>query len=554
MRGTQQSEGQFNIWHSGSNDSYDTMKWIAEQSWSNGLVSTTGASADGLNEFTEVIGQNHPWLRSQFIIFASSSGYEVAFPGGAARKSLIELWIGSTVPSQAPAKIQEVYDHEAPGPWWNVLNGTGNFQNVHFPSVMWAGWYDIFLVGNLIGTAATTGTSRRYNGYQYQAAPGHTGKSKLVVDPLGHCQAGAKYFPKNTILGRVLLPILLAYDMFKEDTTVPEDVKDVTFYVMGADPNEDAGNYWTTLDGFPAYTATPFYLGTNGNLTTTAPGHAGYSADSYLYNPANPVPSAGGNNLEIECGPRAQAAPGSRADVKSYVSAPLAEALWVTGPLNAVLHVSSNATDTDFTAKLVDVYPDGTGRLIQDGIVRMRWRDWQDSDVAKPMVPGKVYEVEVSLWNTSYVFGPGHRLRVDISSSNFPRFTVNPNNFCPLSNPACAPNATALNAVHHSALHPSRIVLPVVQPADLPAHGVLESSTTALKARLGASPAFAQYIASRAVREGHLEAPAPGLRGGVDADAAALQAFLALPDAQLAEVATKVMTQLTLDSTLARLL
>ena len=511
MRGTAQSEGEFTIWHDGSNDSYDTMKWIAEQPWSNGLVSTTGASADGLNEFTEIIGEYHPWLRSQFIIFASSSGYEVAFPGGAARKSLIELWIGSTVPNQAPAKIHEVYEHEAPGPWWEVLNGTGNFDNVHFPSVMWAGWYDIFLVGNLIG----------FNGYQYQAADGFKGLGKLVVDPLGHCQAGAEYFPKNTILGRTILPILEAYDMFKEDKTVPEDVKNVTFYVMGADPaveSDAPGSYWTTLDGFPAYTPTSFYLGAGGNLTTTPPATTSYSADSYIYNPANPVPSAGGNNLEIECGPRPQGPANPRPDVKSYVSAPLAEALWLTGPMNAILHVSSNATDTDFTAKLVDVYPDGTTtRLVQDGTIRMRWRNWQTSDVAQPMVPGKVYEAEASLWNTSYVFAPGHRLRVDISSSNYPRFTINPNNFCPLANPGCAPNVTALNAVHHSATYPSRIELPVVTEADLPPHGILDSTLTALKARIAASPSFEAYLAQEAVARGHMMlTSAPLLRGAPD--------------------------------------
>jgi len=517
------------------------MEWISQQSWSNGKVATTGASADGLNEFTEIIGQYHPWLSGQFIIFASSSGYDVAFPGGAARQSLISLWIGSTVPSQAPAKIHEVYENEAPGKWWDALNGTGNFHHVDFPSTLWAGWYDIFLVGNLLG----------FEGYQHKAKDGFTGMSRLVVDPLGHCQAGAEFFPKNTILGRVALPLLQAYDMFDGKSTIPESVKAVTFYVMGADPSDDLsalGNYWTTQDDFPAFTPTKMYLQAHNNLTGTLP-PAGYSADTYTYNPANPVPSNGGNNLKIECGPRNQAAPGYRQDVITFQSAPLTEALWLTGPINAVLYVSSNATDTDFTAKLVDVYPNGADmRLIQDGIVRMRWRDRTESNLAKPMSPGRVYEVELSLWNTSYVFSPGHRLRVDISSSNFPRFSVNPNNFCPMANEQCAPNVTARNTIYHSAEHPSHISLPVVQSSQLPEHGVLDSSLAALKKRMQVSPRFVEYIATRALRDGHLTMPHAPLRGS---PVQPVQALLALSDDKLHAVATRVLTELTLDSTLA---
>jgi len=183
------------------------------------------------------------------------------------------------------------------------------------------------------------------------------------------------------------------------------------------------------------------------------------------------MPSYGGNNLQIACGPLDQAELEKRYDSMSFTSDVLDTALWLTGPINAFLAVSSNCTDTDFTAKLTDVYPDGTSRLIQDGIVRMRWRDYTGPEL---MIPGQIYEVELSLWNTSYVFSAGHKLRVSISSSNYPRFSVNPNNGYPLINADNGPNVTAINTVYHSPSYLSYIQLPVVQPSQLPPFPILE--------------------------------------------------------------------------------
>jgi hypothetical protein len=241
--------------------------------------------------------------------------------------------------------------------------------------------------------------------------------------------------------------------------------------------------------------------------------------------------------------------------VLSFQSGALEEALWLTGPIEAVLYVASNATDTDFTAKLVDVYPDGQNlRLIEDGVVRMRWRDRTQSSIAKPVSPGRVYQVELSLWNTSYVFSPGHRLRIDISSSNYPRFSVNPNNFCPLTKENCAANVTARNSIFHSAEYPSHVLLPVVKPGDLPEHGVLDSALAALKKRFEVSPRFVNYVAERAVRDGHLKLPHKPLRGVGPANVSASSVLLALQDDEMHLVATKVLTELTLNSTLAAVL
>ena len=499
MQGTQGSNGLFDVWHSAGINGKTTIEWAVNQSFSNGTVFSMGASADGLASLAMAVAPGGPpaALGAQFIIFASSSGYEVAFPGGADRLSLIQLWMESTLPNQAPALIEEVLEHEAPGVWWNALNLTGHFDNVVWPSTFWAGWYDIFLVGNLLA----------FEGYQYQGGPGARGRSRIVVDPLGHCQSAHTYFPNHTIEGRVALPILLALDMML-GFPAAELAKPVTFYVMGPALPDARGQYWTSLDAWPRFTTTPLYLAPNFNLSWAAPtssaarlGSLHSTSASYLYNPASPVPSIGGNNLKIHCGPLDQRPTEAavRGDVLTFTSGELSADMYLTGPINAVLYVSSNATDTDFMVRLTDVYPDGTSRLVQDGARRMRWRIPNSPEPAW-MQPGQVYQADLSLWNTSYVFNQGHRIRVDISSSNYPRFGINRNNRCPQANTSCAANVTAYNTVLFSAQYPSRVELPVVQPAQLPPVDVLDLTArleqAVLPAAAQASPEVQQVLRS----------------------------------------------------------
>ena len=153
-----------------------------------------------------------------------------------------------------------------------------------------------------------------------------------------------------------------------------------------------------------------------------------------------------------------------RADVLAYTSAPLPEEMAITGPTHVVLFVSSDAPDTDFVAKLVDVFPNGTRLLLQDGVQRMRWREPRRGPQA--MAPGALYEIAVDLGSTSYVFAPGHRVGLDVSSSSFPQFDANPNTGAPLARPSRDPPfRIANNTVHMGPGAPSRVVLPVVPVA-----------------------------------------------------------------------------------------
>ena len=200
----------------------------------------------------------------------------------------------------------------------------------------------------------------------------------------------------------------------------------------------------------------------SGRLSTQPP--VDEPADRFVYDPGTPVPSLGGTDWgaahpDLLPGGRDQRKLEMRHDVLVYTSPPFEEGLEVTGPLELVLHVSSSARDTDFTAKLVDVHPDGTAYNVQEGILRARYR----AGFAKKtwMEAGEVYEIKIDLQATSNYFRPGHRIRLEVSSSNFPRFDRNlntgGNNFDETE------WVTATNSVHHSAVYPSHLVLPVIR-------------------------------------------------------------------------------------------
>jgi putative CocE/NonD family hydrolase len=198
----------------------------------------------------------------------------------------------------------------------------------------------------------------------------------------------------------------------------------------------------------------------DGTLSTSTPTRE--STDEYVYDPANPVPTVGGplccDSGHLAPGPRDQRAIEAREDVLVYSTPPMAQDVEVTGPVSVELYAKSSAVDTDFTAKLVDVGPDGFAQNMTEGIVRARYRDSQE----KPglMNPDQVYKFTIDLWATSNVFRKGHVLRLEISSSNFPRFDTNLNTGedARLAQRSIA----ATNTIYHDAQHPSAVILPFV--------------------------------------------------------------------------------------------
>jgi len=245
--------------------------------------------------------------------------------------------------------------------------------------------------------------------------------------------------------------------------------KPVKIFVMGK-------NEWRFEDDWPLKRAVEwrYLLGSNANANSAAgsgfllePGvmkrASGGPSDMYVYDPANPVPTVGGplccDPQHLPGGPRDQREVEKRADVLVYSTGPLQQDVEVTGPVTLDLFASTSAADTDFTGKLVDVAPDGTAINLTEGILRARYRESTEG-TPKPVTPGQIYEYKIDLWSTSNVFLKGHRIRLEVSSSNFPRFDRNLNTGKDAATSAEMVKAT--NTVYHDAQHPSAVVLPVV--------------------------------------------------------------------------------------------
>jgi putative CocE/NonD family hydrolase len=251
-----------------------------------------------------------------------------------------------------------------------------------------------------------------------------------------------------------------------EDNGMPGKMPRVRYYTMGS-------NKWQSSETWPPAGAKPMtlYLSSSGRANSifgdgalSAAAQGGNQADQFVYDPSNPVPSYGGNvcctGNAVTGGAFDQRKMEARADILIYSSEPLKEGIEVSGPIQATLYVSSDAKDTDFTAKLIDVYPDGTAYNLDETIQRARYREGYDKPVVW-MEKGKVYKLTLPELTTSNYFAAGHRIRIEISSSNFPRFDRNlntgGNNYDEKS------GVVARNAVHHSKEYPSQVVLSVVR-------------------------------------------------------------------------------------------
>jgi len=449
MRGRFSSEGIDTVFRNAHTDGPDTLAWIAQQSWSNGKIATFGGSALGINQYY-MAGANPPNLACQYISVATPNLYEHGvYQGGQFRKYLVEEWLRG---QESQFVLPELWSNENYSlDFWTNTSLEDNWESVNVPAIHLGGWYDCFEQGIIDG----------FMGYQYLGGLGALGKSKLIMGPWSHGlnrHVGELVYPENadyTAAGEMFGEMISQYCM-----DGPNDFDNrpaVSYYVMGDVDDIDApGNEWRTADDWPIpHTELECYFHGDGALSTSYPD--GHTPLSYLYDPTDPVPTLGGQNLGLPRGPYDQRTVEDREDVLVFTSDVLQEPFEATGPIKARLYVSSDCPDTDFTVKLTDVYPDGRSMLITDGIIRMRNRNGFDH--WEFMQPGEIYEVEVDVWSTSYIWNTGHRVRVDISSSNYPRFLNNPNTADPIYG-----NITfnvAQNVLYVDSEHPSCIILPV---------------------------------------------------------------------------------------------
>jgi putative CocE/NonD family hydrolase len=336
---------------------------------------------------------------------------------------------------------------------------------LNVPGLWFMSWYDVSVGPNLA----------LYNHVRANARPGVADAQWAVIAPVAHC--GYTRATENTVVGERSMGdarfdyqevVYSFFDRFVKGETGERLARlpKVTYFTMGS-------NAWQTSDAWPPRGAEPltFYLSSGGRANSlygdgalvTAP-PAADTPDRFTYDPMNPVTSYGGNvcctGTAITAGSFDQRRMEARADVLVYTSEPFKEGIEVTGPITPTLHVSSDARDTDFTVKVLDVYPDGRAFNLDESIQRMRYRNGYDQPLAW-MEPGRVYPVTLQPLNTSNYFAPGHRLRVEVSSSNFPRFDRNLNTGG--NNYDETTGIVAHNAVHHSTQYPSKIVVTVVR-------------------------------------------------------------------------------------------
>jgi putative CocE/NonD family hydrolase len=506
-RGRYTSEGEFYAFRDEINDGYDTVEWAAAQPWSTGKVGMYGASYVGATQWLAAVAR--PPHLAAIVPNVTASNYHEgwAYQGGAFELgfnvswTLLQLTLANfgalssakSVPTEKRRDLIDAvndmelsfrhlptkdlpqlqggladyyYDwlaHPEFDDYWKNLCIEDNHPRLNVPAYNIGGWYDIFLGGtirNFLGMRANGGSDDAKRGQKLLIGPWQHGSrgGSVVGDHYFGLAADAMAADLDGVHFR-----WFDYWLKGIDNGVLDEPP-VRVFVMG-------DNVWREEQEWPLARVqnTSYYLHSqgkansssgDGSLSPEAPGEE--PPDVYLYNPADPVPTRGGglccNPYFAANGAFDQQDIEARPDVLVYSTPPLERDLEVTGPVTVTLWAATSQTDTDFTAKLVDVCEDGCARNLTDGIIRARYRD--SSSNASFVEPGRVYHYTIDLWATSNVFQRGHRIRVEISSSNFPRFDRNTNTGNVIAGDA--EFKPALQTVMHDAQHPSHITLPVV--------------------------------------------------------------------------------------------
>ena len=444
-------------WWGGKQDGLETVEWLAKQPWC-GKIGTMGGSALGITQLL-LAGTGTKRVVAQVIHVGAPRPYgDIAFSGGVFRKAMVEDWLSLVQFSPDALKRwtrTDVYDRS-----WQERDLSLRYGAVQAAAVHVGGWYDIF----------SQGTIDAFTGYQTRGGPGARGRQKLIMGPWTHGifqdKAGELTFRDGRRPPGRAHDHWVWFDRYlKGENNGVDSEPAVTYYTMGdtADPSAP-GNVWRTSPTWPPSGLKPaaYYFGSDGSLDTRRPSRAG--SLSFIYDPRDPCPTTGGPQLTLPSGARDQRAVEKRKDVLVFSTAPLQRPVEVTGRVKVKLWASSDAPDTDFAAKLCDVYPDGRSFNVCEGILRARFR----RSFSKPelMQPGKVYSFDIDLWSTSIVFNKGHRIRVHVTSSNAPGWDPNPNTGEPFRSSSRV--RTARNTIYTGGTRSSRILLPV---ASSPAAG-----------------------------------------------------------------------------------
>jgi len=520
-RGRYFSEGEWDILGVPLTDGYDAFSWMAEQEWSNGKIGTLGCSStaewqmavaaldhpshaamvpQGYGAGVGVVGsyfEQGNWYRGgaeQLLFHAWLYGVEQdkfkpRIPAGATQEDLIRISrFYDLAPENPPVNWKEAFSYlplkdvlknikgkkeifdkmiirKPNDPEWFEGGLYHDTMDFGIPSFWFVSWYDVSVAPNL----------ELFNYVRENGADAFTKENQyLVIAPTLHC--GYTRATENTIVGeRSVGDARLNYDeqiyswfdlhLKREANDFIEKTPRVQYYTMGK-------NIWQASDSWPPKSAIlkTFYLNSEGNANTRFgdgkltpyPDQRGKRSDSFDYDPMNPVTSYGGGvcctGNAVQGGAFDQREMEEREDILVYTSDPLEEGIELSGFIESVLYLSSDVKDTDLTIKIIDVLPDGTAYNLDETIQRVRYREGYDKEVF--MGKDQVYKVELTPMATSNYFKKGHRIRVEVSSSNFPRFSRNLNTGG--DNYDESESVVARNTIHHSKRYPSHIKLPFI--------------------------------------------------------------------------------------------
>ncbi len=484
VRGRYDSQGIFQPLTQEPEDGDDTLNWIAKQPWSNGKVGMTGGSYLGIVQWKVAI-MNNPHLKAIFPWVSGDDDYRDRYysTGGAMKLGHRLLWVeenlrlpGYEPPSfekyvsalpirrddvlvtghQVPL-MQKVLEHPSDDAYWQAISVREQLKNIKVPVFSLGGWYDNYVESDLDAFATLHKQS---------------GVDRILIGPWPHnvntVMPGGDFGRDSQILFRKTQ--LEWFDQWLKDKDVPMMSKPpVRIFVMGA-------NQWRDETEWPpkGTRMVRFYLESaghanslNGDGTLTAEPVTKSQHDVFVFDPNNPVPTRGGavccNPKIFPWGPMDQRAVEERNDVLVYSTPVLHEDVEVTGRVELTLYAATTAPDTDFSVKLVDVFPNGMARNLTDGMLRARYR----KSLSQPelLKPGAVTEFKIDAGVTSNVFLKGHRIRIEVSSSNFPRFDRNPNTGRSIADETLLVPAT--QTIHHDGKHESYLLLPIAPDLNL---------------------------------------------------------------------------------------
>ena len=500
VRGKFDSNGDFYPFRHEPDDGYDMDEWIGQQPWFAGKLGMMGGSYAGYTQWGPAIkGAKHlaaltpqfttPDIQGNWLYIDGAFNYAFALSWGAmmmdghvsqSTGSAVDMMAAyRTLPiSAAPAvaghrapHYKDWISHPTRDSYWDDISYETSYDKVQVPILSVGGWYDIFLRGTLqddVELRAKGGPAARA-GKRLMVGPWIHGASTRNNSYMGPARPDAVDFgPEADVDLQKLYLRWFDYWLKGVDNGVKEEPP-VKIFVMGE-------NTWRYEQEWPLKRARPtrYYLASDGNAKTSD-GNGKLSkqlparsapTDTYTYDPNDPVPTNGGTlccAALTNPGPADQRANEKRQDVLVFTTEPLTETVEVTGPVTLTLYAATSAKDTDWTAKLIDVAPDGFARNVQEGILRARYRETRGRAPGSLVEPGKVYEYKIDLWSASNAFLPGHRIRLEVSSSNFPHFDRNLNTG---EDPATGSRIeVATQTVHHSKQYPSHLVLPIVPRA-----------------------------------------------------------------------------------------